>query len=345
MGLGTHAGGRMDGQVFFSSGWEWGYWLNDVVAARASYNPHLEAASSRDSLLAILAPVSRALGAAGQDAATWIADVADAEYALLVQGQYGSVTPASVVQVNGMAYLEGFDATADLGDLGASLGIAAAPVTQPLRVGLVDLRNPLRGGPSYAGEIEPLLAAMETTLGPLADRGAALAERAPAGARALADDLADAARMTALRARQVHGLYDYVGGSGDTTWQRGRLQAARDALDTAAWIVAAREPRYRVDADRIAGWRNNPTAYGFGYLWFARSLYFWWRDEGKAVDAPIDPCYLNVMSPVDVGLGEGVLADAATTIRSIVGSGGVAECLAAPATEPTFPQDGLRTRP
>src|SRR5207248_791260 len=26
-------GRRMDGQMIFSSGWEWGYWLNDVVTA------------------------------------------------------------------------------------------------------------------------------------------------------------------------------------------------------------------------------------------------------------------------------------------------------------------------
>ena len=32
---------RMHGQLNFDSGWEWGYWLNDVVAARASWNPYV----------------------------------------------------------------------------------------------------------------------------------------------------------------------------------------------------------------------------------------------------------------------------------------------------------------
>ena len=67
--------------------------------------------------------------------------------------------------------------------------------------------------------------------------------------------------------------------------------------------------------------------------------------EGKAVDAPVDPCYLNVMNPVDVGFGEGLGQDVAQTLQSIVGSNGIAECLAAPAAEPTFPQDNLRSRP
>jgi hypothetical protein len=347
MGRGAHAGRRMDGQLFFSSGWEWGYWLNDVVAARAAYDPHGAAGSSRDALLAILAPVTRALGGAGPAAAAWIADVAQAQRNLLILGEVNGAAPASIANLSGMAYLEGFDATADVGDLGASLGIAASPVTQPTRVGLVSLRNPLRSGPDYKTQIEPLLAEMETTFGDLADRGAALAGTSGSGASDLLGDLADAARMTALRAKQVHGLYDYVAGPSDQA--RARLQTARDALDAAAAVVVDREKHYRVPADRIAGWGSavgsNPTAYGFGYLWFARSLYFWWRDEGKAVDAPVDPCYLNAMNPVDIGLGEGLAQDAAQTIQSIVGASGVAACLAAPTAEPSFPQNDLRSRP
>src|SRR6185295_10667174 len=38
-------GKKMSGQQTFSSGWEWGYWLNDVVTARAAWNPHDEATS------------------------------------------------------------------------------------------------------------------------------------------------------------------------------------------------------------------------------------------------------------------------------------------------------------
>jgi len=33
-------GAKMDGQNVFDSGWEWGYWLQDVVAARAVWNPY-----------------------------------------------------------------------------------------------------------------------------------------------------------------------------------------------------------------------------------------------------------------------------------------------------------------
>jgi hypothetical protein len=208
------------------------------------------------------------------------------------------------------------------------------------------MRNPLHSGPSYPNDVAPLLAEMETTFGALASQGAALAGQAPAEAADLVTDLADASRMAALRATQVHGLYDYVSGwpFGDETQRLARLKTARDALDAAALVVAGRETHYRVDADRIAGWRPNPTAYDFTYLWFARSLYFWWRDEGKAVDAPASPCYLNVMNPSAIGFGEGVIADASQAIRNALG-GAATECLAPPATAPTFPQDGLRSRP
>jgi hypothetical protein len=32
----------MQGQVNFDSGWEWGSWIQDVITARAAWNPFLE---------------------------------------------------------------------------------------------------------------------------------------------------------------------------------------------------------------------------------------------------------------------------------------------------------------
>ena len=33
---------RIQGQMIFDSGWEWGYWLNDMIAARASWDPAID---------------------------------------------------------------------------------------------------------------------------------------------------------------------------------------------------------------------------------------------------------------------------------------------------------------
>jgi len=342
-GRGEHAGKAMDGQMIFSSGWEWGYWLNDVAAARAAWNPHLETPSSAASLATILAPLSRALGESGPSTVTWINDVAQTQRDLLIDGKIAGVAPADIEHRSGIAYLEGFDAMADLARSGGDLGIEISPVTQPEKLGIITVRNPL-STPNYENEIEPLLAEMETRFGTLAAAPAPWTNAVPAEARDLFDDLVDSARMTSLRAKQVHGLYDYAAGYlfGNQSTRLARLQTARNALDEAITVVAAREPRYRVPTARIAGWRDNPTSYEFTYLWPVHSLYFWWRDEGKAVDAPVSPCYMNIQDPADVALGEGTVDDLASAIR---GNGAFSECLAAPPTEPHYPRDDLRSRP
>lgn len=36
----SEIGDKVDGQNNFESGWEWGYWLSNVMTARAAWNPH-----------------------------------------------------------------------------------------------------------------------------------------------------------------------------------------------------------------------------------------------------------------------------------------------------------------
>ena len=357
MGLGVHAGKHMDGQQTFSSGWEWSYWLNDVVTARAAWNPHLEAASDDDALGAILDSALRPFGDARRAIRDLVIETAREERELLIEGRVSGAGawpagPASTVRKNGQAYLQGFETWDDVSDLGSRIpGLGPMQMTQPARVGLVEMRSPVRTGPRYTGEVELLLAQMETRFAALYAKWSALRAVVPPSARDLYDDMVDAMHVTWARARQVHGLYDYVDARGETSSgpRLARLAAARAALDEAAQVVKSREPRYRVPAERIAGWGTNPTAYGFGYLWTVRSLYYFWRDEGQAVDAPPSPCYLNVLSMTDVGLGEGSYGGATTTLRTLLDNpasgGGGAECLAAPTAAPSFPQYGLRMRP
>jgi len=204
------------------------------------------------------------------------------------------------------------------------------------------MRNPLHDPPGYSAEVEPLLAELETRLSLLAAELDGVAQNVPTATEPLMDDLVAAARVTALRAEQVHGLYDYVDGfwTAPAAWRQQRLQAAQNALDAAQLIVNEREQHYRTDPQRIAGWGNNPTAYEFGYLWTVHSLYYWWRDEGKAVEIPISPCYRNIIHPVDVGFGEGLGHDAADILAqlfaSVPGIGAISECLTVPSSEPTY---------
>lgn len=353
MGEGPHAGKRIDGQYTFSSGWEWSYWLNDVVTARAAWDPHTEAKSDDDALRAVLDGALRPFGAAKNDVRELLVETANAEHDLVILGRTapGAAAPTDPTKRNGQAYLQGYETWDDVSDLGSRIpGLGAAQMTQPARLGLVEMRDAVHAGPRYTGEVEVLLRAMEDRFAVILLKWEALASKVPAHARDLYDDLVDAMRMTSLRAKQVHGLYDYVDAraDADATPRKARLATARAALDAAAVVVKNREPRYRVPKDRIAGWGPNPTAYGFGYLWTVRSLYYFWRDEGHAVDAPRSPCYLNVLSMADVGMGEGPLTSSSTFLRSVLenpSTGGSAECLAAPVNAPVYPQYGLRTRP
>lgn len=346
-----NGGGRMDGQMTFSSGWEWGYWLNDVVTARASWDPHEEAPSDDAALRAILEPLFAPAGATSGRLVDAVAAAAKSQKALLIDGTVGGVTPANPERRNGQAYLQGFEAWDDVSALGAAIpGLGAAQMTQPARLGLVEMRTPIHPPPRYTGEVEPLLAAMDADFGARADAMEAIARDTTGPLAALAKELADAARVTALRARQVHGLYDYVDGVGPASPGRfARLAVARKALDDAAVVVKRREAEYRVPLVRVAGWRRNPTSYPFGYLWTVHTLHYLWRDEGKAVDAPRSPCYLNVLNLADIGMGEGIATDGGRALRSALDAAGMgdryAECASEPASEPVYPPDGLRTRP
>ena len=138
--------------------------------------------------------------------------------------------------------------------------------------------------------------------------------------------------MTAWRAEQVHSLYSFADGRGDA-----HLANARRVLDRALELTRAHA--YHADAERIAGWGMNPTAYRFGYLWTARSLYYWFRDEAKADVRPLSPCYLNIMDFLEIGFGEGLSGAAEDMVRAlsavpVVGS--LAECLVDPRSAPAL---------
>lgn len=325
----------MDGQMIFSSGWEWGYWLNDLVTARAAWNPHSEAPSDAEATVRILVD---ALGAGAEPLARALVALAADQHKLLTLGQFGATAPADVSKRNGQAYLQGWETWDDVSATAALIPGVPAIKTQPDKIGYFDVSGPLQG-PRYQREIQPLLAAMEKAFARHSEAIARVAATVPAVLAPLAADVKDGARMLALRATQVFALYDRASKQGDDAWSAGRLAAARAALDEATQVTKAREAHYRVDADRIAGWGPNPTSYAFAYLWTARTLHFWWRDEGKVTQKPKSPCYLNVIHPAEVATAEGSQNSMYQRVQKIVAMLGpvarwVEECLVPPASPP-----------
>ncbi|KAI9332142.1 hypothetical protein DFJ73DRAFT_856035 [Zopfochytrium polystomum] len=314
---------RMDGQLIFSSGWEWGYWLNDSIAARAAWNPQLEAGkkSPRDGLIAAFSPLTRHLEPTLRNEANeLLADWCCVQKDLLIDGKIGDQpAPEDVNRRNGHAYLEGWDTWDDVSKL-------VGKMTQPDRLGLIELKlgskwfaqatNLIRGKmdpmTEYKTNVAPLLEAMDISFTALAARTKTLADKVPAHTKDLWDDIADAAEMTALRSRQVRYLYEHIAAH---IKDKNNFECAKKAVQCikeASVIVARREKRYRVPADRIAGWTGlegpNPTAYSFNYLWMVRSLHCWWRDTAQAVltgSASNHVSFCNVIDPIEVGIGEG----------------------------------------
>lgn len=337
----------IDGQLLFSSGWEWGYWMNDVVAARAAWNPELEL-SDDEALRRALQPIVAPFGEAADRVTAVLLEAIELEHELVLRGCVEHRCPEEIERRNGQAYLQGFDALDDVSELVRRVPGVSVTMTQPRRLGLVDMRNPLHEGPEYSTEVEPLLAEMASRFEELAEAFERLRPEIPRRARPRFEEFVDGARITALRAKQVHALYDYVEGTfgRSEAWRQVRLSQARQALDEARTVVARRERSYRVDPDRIAGWGTNPTAYAFGYLWPVRSLYYWWRDELKAVAMPLNPCALNIVNPVAVGVGQGALARLADAVAAALGPGfvlgAVGECLGVPVGGPRLPPAGLR---
>lgn len=355
LGQGAHAGARIQGQILDSGGWEWGGWLNDALALRAAWDPLVEQPDQDQALAAALQRLLHVFGPkAGQVSEALVALVRH-QRDLLIAGKVDGQAPETVVRRNGQAYLQGQETWDEVGQLIGLLPRQEAIFTQPGRLDLTELRWP-HAPPDYRTELAGLLIEQEARLDQDATVLEHLVGQVPAAGRPLLDELATAARVTALRARQLHGLYDYV----DNIWDADagprliRLAEAREALDQAAALVAEQEAAYRVDPARIAAWvPDNPTAFSFGYLWTVRTLYYWWRDEGKAVDAPLTPCYLNVVSPVEVGLGQGFWQDLGETVREIAAllswGRALADCFAdadgKDIPEPVLPPDGLRGRP
>ncbi|MCA9660177.1 MAG: hypothetical protein KC486_17665, partial [Myxococcales bacterium] len=347
LGLDANAGARIDGQITFSSGWEWAYWIGEVVTARAAWDPKLEIADEEAALAASLDPLVRPFGAAAEPTRALLMESMRRQKELLIDGRILGEPPAEIERRSGQAYMQGFEAWDDISELATGLP-GDFTMTQPERLGLVEMRNPFHDPPGYSKEVGPLLAEMAEDFTAHAEGFAALRDQVPAEALPLFDDIAASAELLGLRAVQLHGLYDYVDGYFDKPeeWRLMRLNAARDALDLAMEIVAEREEHYRVPADRIAGWRDNPTAYPFTGLWTVRTLYYWWRDEGKAVEIPISPCYLNIINPASIALGEGSLSNTLDVINDVFdkvpGIGSITECLSAPIDEPEWPPPGIR---
>ncbi len=250
----------MDGQINFSSGFEWGYWLNDLAAAWHVYAPDAD----------YLAPVRRVFsmfGSAADDA------VAAFDAHTRWQGD-------ELLEKNGIRWLIAWDAADDIGHF-------ADIHAQPIRVRLYEVaKMDLAAAEAFAAAELPQLDGIVEESEGHAQRWATLGDRIPAPPRRIHREFLLGLQMNAIRARFMRSLYDVVlaGVRGDDlAWARA-LARAESLRDRGIALAARQAGTYRFPLDELAVDRESFTSYPFGYLRTVPDLWYWGRELEMARD-------------------------------------------------------------
>jgi glutathione S-transferase len=311
-------GSHINGQVIFSSGWEFGYWFNDVISAEAAWNPRAEAATSAQAFEEIIKDVFRLEGAASQ-LADILSKVAKSQHELLVKGVVNGKPPAKIEKRTGIAYMSGIDVYDELpmwnlehlpGSLKHSL-----PLTQPnkFREDWAFKKSHYLSEQKYKEELKPLLAAMAVTFKNDADSILTYAQSGlHRGLTLSLQDISDSARVTALRAEFVFNLYETRLAKfkqGTLTGKEPSYINLHSALRKALAITQLKKttiPMQPAHRPLIAGWETaaakNPTDYRYGYTWTSYNLYYWKRELNRMriPDGDGRACFMNLVKPTEI---------------------------------------------
>jgi hypothetical protein len=267
------------GHLTFSSGWEWGYWLIDWSIARWSWRHFDNGRAVRSEPLGPLLdffPGTRS-------GRLW-------RKALRLQNVY----------LKDRELLRYMSALAPFSELPWPCDKSFQPEpafasrwllrkASPAEVERI-IRGPVAALDEYAARMEPVVAALEEENRKLSGSNEEV--------KALGEELTRGLRVTALRARHR------------SLTIRALIAARRDIpslsspvrlLDEAALVrgqameqVRRQETLYRYPATLIAGKRKSLTAYQFGYLYPASTLFFWRREEEQVRLERFDPFFMNM---------------------------------------------------
>ncbi len=250
----------MDGQINFSSGFEWGYWQNDFAAAWYAYDPDED----------YLAPMRRAFSIFG-DISTSAIKVWD-EY-VRWQGEH-------LLEKNGVRLIISWDAADDVGHWTGIHG-------QPSRVRMYEIydMSPPEVDDAEAELIPEFDRLVEGTRA-YADQWQALGPDVRKSAYSWYLEVYLGMRITAIRADFMSELYRSVIAltRGETTLADAHLARAKALKNAALQLVAAQEKHYRFPHDEVNVERPSYTSYPFGYLRTVNDLWYWDREIKMATD-------------------------------------------------------------
>lgn len=319
---------KLDGQIIFSSGWEHGYWLNDLIAARAAWQPPENPANEAAQLQSLLSQSFLPYGEANEELAKLLKDTMDAQHRLLVLGQRtGQQAPVNVDLRNGMAYLAGQDAWSELGGMIRAAGLKGYQ-TQPDRLSFEALAKEPAALDFYQHELKGLLNEIVNIFLQLKLRADALETKIAPELKPWFQEIQSGLGINYLRARFVYQLMQASASYqvGQTEHFRYLLHKASASLEQAQQLIQSQV--YRADSKRIAAWNvPNPTAYRYGYLWPAQQLFFWRRDLAQVSQQNFNPCLMNIIDPLNVALPDPENHLGAGFARALLPLMGLGDCV------------------
>jgi hypothetical protein len=293
----------------------------------------------------VLAPLFRAINANETELVQLLVQIAQHQHSILIEGDTaaGPVDKSDLAMATGIAYMQGFDAMADLFQLlgptclnvsntshyinqtggvgGAKEGMDLSHLSsQPDRLPLWQLmRRDRKALDFYTAKVAPLLQHMTKTFVDDANNFDQAIKRALSGEtrssvrRNLLEGLERSMKLLAFRATQVEAVYAYAAkcpASQSSSFCDAQLATSRQALAAALQLVPQEEAQYGLFASgssRLWAYKDgiNPTAYGFGHLFQVHRLYYWQRDQQIVEQRQLSPCFANIRNPLNIYLGDG----------------------------------------
>ena len=272
---------KLDGQVTFTSGHEWGYWLNDWCVARLTWHSHRAWTN-------VLDDFAKIFGEAGPEVSAVVGDLAQAQKHWLIERTLAG-------------YLAGEDTWNELGYL---LGTTTQP--RPLMFSELYQMDADQVQALQSGVIADLGGAAADYL-TLVQQAEALLARAPAASAEWLAELIDGFRVDQLNAAHAHLLWAGaaarrlnqlgVDPNGEATAQTlfGQAQALTPQYVD---VVQSRETHYRYPLFYSTGHQRSVTAYDYRYLYQASNGYFLQRYEKQAIDMNFNPFLMNLIDPI-----------------------------------------------
>ncbi|MDP8256527.1 MAG: hypothetical protein P9M14_12325 [Candidatus Alcyoniella australis] len=277
------AGAKIDGQVVFTTGHEWGYWLQDWALARFSWDASLDWTDPLVDLGQIF----------GTQAGVEVGQVLTE----LISYQQSTLIDRGLIP-----YIAAEDA---LDELGWLVGI----LTHPKPITFQELYNADRTQlAGFEQQILPALIEMALSYEAWTERLVQLRTQVPEQTLPWLEELIDSVRINALRCAHSYRLYAGVCqmrgaelGLADHSADQAYVHFA-EARDDIKWqaagVVRKREAAYRYPFEWSSGWDEpgNVTSYPFRYIWTVHHVIFYTRREAQAIERNFDPLYMNFHS-------------------------------------------------